>query len=124
MYYIGGKANSDFDFDGLVAVLLATFPASTVITDDYYADRLERSLERARDNGWPTDSAPIECLKRVSAKHGLQRHISVVVSSTLTFNSRIDKLGVFMMSGQDFTESDAEPLLDVLRHYPVEIEAE
>ena len=101
MYYIGGKANSDFDFDGLVAVLLATFPASTVITDDYYADRLERCLKLARDNGWPTDSAPFECLKRVGAEHGLQRHISVVVSPALAFDSRIDKLGVSMISSDN-----------------------
>jgi hypothetical protein len=124
LYYIGGKANSGFDFDGLVAVLLATFPASTVITGDYYADRIERCLQLARDNGWPTDSAPIECLKRVGAEHGLQRHISVVVSPALTFDSRIDKLGVSMISGKNVLESDAEPLLDVLRRYPVEIETE
>ncbi|QEG24820.1 hypothetical protein [Mariniblastus fucicola] len=124
MYYIGGKANSDFDFDGLVADLLASFPASTVITDDYYADRLERNLTLARDNGWPLDSPSIECLKRVGTEHGLQRHISVAVSPSLTFDSRIDKLGVFMISGDNFNESDAAPLLDVLRRYPLAIETE
>ena len=43
MYYIGGKANSEFDFDALVAELLAVFPASSTISDDYYADRLADS---------------------------------------------------------------------------------
>ena len=108
----------------MVSVLLAAFPASTVITRDYYTDRLEHSLKLARNNDWPLDSAPIECLKRVAAEHGLHHHVSVVVSPTLTFDSRIDKLGVLMICGDGFNESDAEPLLDVLRQYSLAIETE
>ena len=124
LYYIGGKTNSEFDFDALVAELRAVFPASSIISDDYYADRLADSLQRARDNGWPLDSAPIECLKRVGAKHGLQRHLNIVVGDSLSFDSRIDKLGVFMITRDTCTESDAEPLLAVLHRYPLEIHTE
>ncbi len=124
MYYIGGKAKPDFDFDALVAELRVVFPDSTTISDDYYADRLARSLELARENGWRLDSAPIECLKRVGAEHGLQRHITVVITDSLTFDSRIDKLGVCMITHDTCTESDAEALLAVLRRYPLAIETE
>ena len=124
MYYIGGKTNSEFDFDALVAELLAVFPASSTISDDYYADRLADSLERARAKGWPLDSDPIECLKRVGAGHGLQRHINIVVGASLSFNSRIDKLGVWMLTRDACSDSDAEPLLTVLRRYPLEIHTE
>lgn len=122
LYYIGGKAKSGFDFDALVAELRAVFPDSSTISDDYYAARLARSLEIAGENGMPPDSAPIECLKRVAAEHGLQRHVTIVVVESLIFDSRIDKSGVFMITCDTCTESDAEPLLAVLRRHPLEVQ--
>lgn len=119
---VSATAKSELDFDALVTDLRRAFPASTVISDDYYATRLANALEIARENGMSPDCAPIRCLERNAAEHGVQRHLSVVVADGIAFNTRIDKLGVLAVTQDSDDLSAAQPILDILRGYPLEIE--
>jgi hypothetical protein len=120
--YISCRAQSELDFDALVTDLQRAFPDSIQISDDYYADRLERCLDIARENGWPPDSAPIQCLKRVGAEHGIQRHLAIRISDKCSIDARIDKKGAFLVTHDLSNIADAEPVLLILRKYPLAIE--
>jgi hypothetical protein len=120
--FVSATAESELDYDAVVADLRRAFPDSTVISDDYYATRLAGALQIARENGMSPDCAPIRCLERNAAEHGVQRHLSVVVADGLAFNTRIDKLGVLAVTQDSEDLSDVQPILDVLRGYPLEIE--
>lgn len=120
--FVSATAKTDLDFDAIVAELRRAFPKSMVISDDYYATRLAGALDIARANGMSPDCAPIQCLQRVASEHGIQRHLSVVLSPDLAFNTRIDKLGLLAVTQDSDDVSDAEPLLCILRECSLEIE--
>ncbi|EMI58263.1 hypothetical protein RSSM_00296 [Rhodopirellula sallentina SM41] len=120
--FVSATAKTELDFDAVAADLRRAFPDSTVISDDYYATRLAVAAEIARENGMSPDCAPIRCLERNAAEHGVQRHLSVVVTAGIAFNTRIDKLGVLAVTQDSEDPSVAQPILDVLRGYPLEIE--
>jgi hypothetical protein len=119
---IGCKAQTDLDYDALVAELRQAFPASTMISDDYYANRLAREIEISRKHGWPLDSKPLECTRRVAAEHGTQRHLCVRVSKSLAFDARIDRKGGLFVTHDSRCIADAKPVLEIIRQYPVTIE--
>lgn len=120
--FISATAKSELDFGAVVAELRRAFPESTMISDDDYATRLAGALDIARENGMPLDCAPIRCLQRNAAEHGIQRHLSVVLADGVAFNARVDKLGILAVTQDSDDVSVARPLLDVLREYPLEIE--
>lgn len=117
------KAQADLDFNSLVADLRRAFPESTMISDDYYADRLAREIGISNEHGWSLDTKPIECTRRVAAEHGIQRRLWVRVSKTLVFDTRIDKMGALLVTHDSHCIADAEPVLAILRQYPVAIES-
>lgn len=119
---VSATANSELDFDAVTADLRRAFPESTVISNDYYATRLAGAIRIARENGMSPYCAPIRCLERNAAEHGVQRHLSVVVTDGIAFDTRIDKLGVLAVTQDSEDLSAAQPILDVLRGYPLEIE--
>ncbi len=43
MPFVIGKSDSEIDVDALTSFLLRVFPDSTMISDDYYRDRLPSS---------------------------------------------------------------------------------
>ncbi len=124
MPFVVGRSEGDLDFDSLADQLRDVFPESTIISDDYYRDRLQREKEIAQRIGIPEDSAPIRCTERVALEHGTQRHLSVCLSQDITLDARIDKFGILAVGGQDTVECPAviQKLIEILQACNLEIE--
>jgi len=124
MQFIIGKSDSEIDVDSLTSCLLQAFPESTMISDDYYRDRLQRQTEIARERGIDDDCSPIFCTKRVAAERGVQRHVAIRVSRETTLDTRIDKSGVLAVGVQDTIDCppDIQELIDILYSYHLKIE--
>lgn len=124
MPFVIGRASVDLDHDSLVSRLCDAYPESTIISDDYYRDRLEREKEIAKQLGIAEDSAPIRCTQHVALAHGTQRHLAVCISRNITLDARTDRLGILAVGGQDTVECrDAiQGLIEILRANKLEIE--
>lgn len=125
MPFVLGRADSAFDFDALVQRLREAFPQTTTISDDYYADRVSREKANARQQGMPVDCAPIRSTQQAALKHGTQRHLSIAISDETTLDTRIDKMGILAVGGQDTVKcrNEIQKLLDILTTFPLQIEA-
>jgi hypothetical protein len=119
-------AHSDgkhLEFDHLIAEIAVVYPGMQVITWDYYTDRIEREEAILTGRGWPLDCAPLTCLRRVAAEHGIQREISLPLSNGGTASARIDRFGALVV-GSNMLERDIQPFVDVLKQYNLRIEAD
>jgi hypothetical protein len=124
MPFVIGRAEGDLEFDSLVGCIRAAFPESTMISDDYYRDRLEREKEIAKQLGLPEDSAPIRCTERVALEHRTQRHLAVCISQDITLDTRTDRFGILAVGGHNTVEcrTAVQSLIEILRAYNLEIE--
>jgi hypothetical protein len=124
MPFVIGKSDSEIDVDSLTTFLLRTFPESSMISDDYYMDRLQRQKEIAREKGMDDNCAPIRCTERVAAERGIQRHLAIRVSPVTTLDTRIDKSGVLAVGGNDTIDCppNVQKLIDILHSYRLKIE--
>ena len=124
MPFVIGKSDSEIDVDSLTAFLLRNFPGSSIISDDYYRDRLQRQKEIAREKGMDDNCAPIRCTERVAAQRGIQRQLAIRISPETTLDTRIDKSGVLAVGVNDTIDcpSDVQKLIDILHSYRLETE--
>lgn len=124
MAFIIGRTDGDLDFDSLVVQLRNAFPDSSVISDDYYRNRIERQKMIAKSIAIEDDCAPIRCTERLALEHGIQRHLAVFVCQDVSFDARIDRFGILAVGGNDKVEcrDAAQRLIEILRTYNLEIE--
>ena len=126
MPFVLGQSDSAFDTGLLVKCLRDAFPQTTVISDDYYADRLRREKAIALQQGMAEDCAPIRCFERVALEHGTQIHLSIPVSDSASLDTRIDKMGILAVGGQDTVQcrTEIQKLIDILTEFPLTIETD
>ncbi|QEG00748.1 hypothetical protein Mal15_48200 [Stieleria maiorica] len=124
MPFVSGTSDTELDFDMLVKRLCEAFPETTVISEDYYADRLRLEKAIARQLGMADDCAPIRCTERVAREHGTQRHLSIPISSDTKLDTRIDKMGILAVGGQDTEQcrTDIGKLVDILTSFLLKIQ--
>lgn len=123
MTFVLGKSDSAFDTGLLVKCLCDAFAQTTIISDDYYADQLRREKAIALQQGMVEDCAPIGCTDRVALEHGTQLHLSIPISDSTSLDTRIDKMGILAVGGQDTVQcrTEIQRLIDVLTEFPLTI---
>jgi hypothetical protein len=124
MHFVNGKSDSEIDVESLVERLQAAFPGVTIVSDDHYADRLKRQRAIANEFGLADDCAPIRCTERVAIKHGTQLHLLLPVCHGTTLDTRVDKLGILAVGGNDTLECSTEikKLIDILTTFRLNVE--
>ena len=121
MTVVVAKSETDLDFDGLIAAVCDAVPGTVVTKPDYYADRITRTVAITKQLRLSPSNAPLVCLRRVAAEHGIQREISIPLANNESFIGRVDRFGG-LFTGPKVTVSEIAPVLDVLARFGLHVE--
>lgn len=119
---IVGKFNAVVDIARFVEELLLTYPGSTVISDDYYRDRIAASEHVARSLDLRKDAGPPECLYEVAYRIGLQYRLEIQVAPGSVADVRVDRNGLLATGDCLSDGATARRFARVLSSFPLVVE--
>jgi hypothetical protein len=120
-YIVGRSFSRQLDFDALIDSICELFPGTSVISHDYYADRIARNIEICKQIGMAIPNPPLDCLERVADEHGIQREIEVPINESIALSGRLDKFGCLFVA-RHFSLEQVQPLVELLRGTALELE--
>jgi hypothetical protein len=113
-------ASSPLDFDAVIAAITGRFPGTHIVEADWYAERRAKEVAVCERIGMPIPNAPLDSLDRVWAEKGLQRGFEVPIRAGLKLYARLDKSGgYFFCRESEFVPEDIEPLVSILKQFPL-----
>jgi len=108
------------DFDAVIAAISARYPGTNVVEPDWYAKRYSEDVAVAERLGWPASNPVSDSTLRVWTERGLQRGFQVPIRDDLVLYGRLDSTGgYFFCRERDFDPEDVEPLISVLKRFPL-----
>jgi hypothetical protein len=128
MAFITAASIANLDLDRLIDSICAAYPEAKIKTRDYYADRLARELEIARQLAIPVTSSVIESTRRAAERHGLQREIVIPIRIGVFLTGRLDRLGVLFATDKRTTSlptlAEVRCLIDLLTSEGLKLEVD
>jgi len=113
-------ATSPLDFDAVIAAIAERYPGTHVLEPDWYAKRYSEDVAVAERLGWPASNPVSDSTLRVWTERGVQRGFQVPIRDGLLLYARLDVTGgYFFCRESDFTQKDVEPLVSILKQFPL-----
>ena len=122
MRSIDCTASSPLDVDAVIAAITDRYPGTHIVEADWYAERRAKGVAVCERIGMPIPNAPLDSLDRVWTEKGLQRGFEVPIRVGLTLYARLDKSGgYFFCRDSEFASEDVEPLVSILKQFPLAV---
>ncbi|KLU03422.1 hypothetical protein RISK_004734 [Rhodopirellula islandica] len=118
------RFTTDVDVVDIVRRISAAYPGTATVSDDYYRDRIASAEALATEIGYDQNSRPLQCLRDVASRVGLQYHLRIPLTRNTWVDARIDGKGALVTGDGGIPDSLRIKLLDLLAAIPATIDTD
>ncbi|WP_442511772.1 hypothetical protein SH528x_003491 [Novipirellula sp. SH528] len=118
------RFTTDVDVVDIARRIGAAYPGTVTVSDDYYRDRIASAVALATEIGYDQNSPPLQCLRDVASRVGLQYHLRIPLARNTCVDARIDGKGALVTSDNDMPDSLKTKLLDLIAAIPATIDTD